>query len=409
MLPVSAFPIRNVRIQQRLSLDPQLGRRLDQVEHNQPFDIAGLVERLAQPVRNKPQVTRRPFQCLLHRPILHFRFLFLANTIPTGVYSNRSLAKRTKEARRPARNLRSFRLDGKRKGIVVIDEIAPEKSILPKLSIRIDRQDPMDLDQLANMMHGISSEYRLFLAENPAEDATAKHAPLDRLVVVQVRQGSLIFDLLSQCMTLHSTTPAALPSIACVMMAYKRFSKFTENFSKIANFLAKVGELPSNISKLARHLDNFEKIMDPIASKPGSSITFKVDMGDNAQVNIGTMNVTNSFNSGDAQTIEQTIGEKRIELARKPTIEREKVELRWYQARNDAVGKVGNMAVVESIYPRPVRAVFASDIPRNQMLRQSGTNPFTQVFNVDLTVTKGKDKPVAYTIHHVYEHHELKS
>ena len=71
--------------------------------------------------------------------------------------------------------------------------------------------------------------------------------------------------------------------------------------------------------------------------------------------------------------------------------------LYWYQVRDDAAKKPGDVAVIERFDRRPVKVRFASDEVKDAML-DSPENVFKKLYVVDVDVSEVDGKPVLYRV-----------
>jgi hypothetical protein len=76
--------------------------------------------------------------------------------------------------------------------------------------------------------------------------------------------------------------------------------------------------------------------------------------------------------------------------------------LYWYQARNDQKSQRGDRAIIESISPTPVKAIFVSEGIKGKTLLGT-SNPFKRAFIVDVSVETIGGRPALYRITEVHD------
>jgi hypothetical protein len=245
------------------------------------------------------------------------------------------------------------------------------------LSIEIENTQPVELTDLTDSLTGLAEEYKRRVALSEGIGVTEEV----RLFVKEMKTGSIIAHLVTYA-------PLALPFIENANHIIE-FSKF---LSRAYRYLTgKSRDKPDNLDKA--DFVNLTKILEPIAKDSGS------------QLNIGTLNfhapVKVTINSLEANAA-QNAAKREIGLLQEPaTGIKEKVLLYWYQARNDPKSNAGDRAIIESIYPGPVK-VFVDEAIKSRLLLDAD-NPFTHAYVVDVAVETVKGRPALYRILNVHE------
>ncbi len=264
-------------------------------------------------------------------------------------------------------------------GMPVPDPVFPDP---PAIRIELKTARPIELEDLSVSLRAVGDEYRRWLAEH-SETATTQDI---RLYVSQIRSGSIIADLVA-------LAPYALP----FMENTGTVVEFTKYLRGAYEWLMR-GDSPPSRNLSTANLTNLSDIVEPIA-KDGSS-----------QVNIGAINVNAPINitlNSEAANAVQNRARRQIENTKAPEIRaHSKVVLYWYQARNDATARTGDKAIIESISPRPVKAVFVDDVDKARMILDE-VNPFRHAYVVDVTVETVGGKPALFRITAVHEAIEL--
>ncbi|KAA6341419.1 hypothetical protein EZS27_010758 [termite gut metagenome] len=112
------------------------------------------------------------------------------------------------------------------------------------------------------------------------------------------------------------------------------------------------------------------------------------------------LNITNN----NANAIQNKF-KKEIDTLKRPTEEdntHEKQLMTMYQARSDMKSKVGNKAVVDALYERPLNVVFGNEDIKEKMLN-SNYNPLKTGYSVDAVVQTIRNVPCAYKITKLHE------
>lgn len=76
---------------------------------------------------------------------------------------------------------------------------------------------------------------------------------------------------------------------------------------------------------------------------------------------------------------------------------REKIDLRWYQARNDPKSKAGDRAIIDLVSKKSVKTTFLSEGLKAKML-SSTKNPFNNTYSVSVAIESIGGLPVHYRI-----------
>src|SRR6266542_2463706 len=245
------------------------------------------------------------------------------------------------------------------------------------ISIEIKNTQPIELIDLTESLVGFADEYKRRIA---ISDPLAPPEEI-KLYVKEMRTGSIIADLIA-------IAPLMLPFVADA----NHVIEFCQYLSRAYKYLTGKSREKPEMEKV--DYLNLNRIIEPVAKDSG------------AQINIGTLNiaapVTFTLNSLEANAA-QNKAKREIELLQEPvTGAKERVLLYWYQARNDPRSQVGDRAIIESIYPGPVKVVFANENIKAKMLWDA-ENPFTHAYVVDVAVETIKGRPVVYRIQNLHE------
>ena len=248
--------------------------------------------------------------------------------------------------------------------------LPPDPTVEAVLTYTLNNVRPVELLDLTQSLLAIGDQYRRF-----AEAHSEASADDYRLYVREVRTGSIIIDLIT-----YATQPQMLAPYTPVLIAYAselgdwfEFFKGIKDAKDIADML---------LGKSKKDLQQISDIIEPAAKDAGSSIHITAAQGAVVVVN-GSINSTEA-NAG------QNVLRRYIEHIPLPKsgIHHDQV-LYWYQMHQDRATKPGDKAVIERIWPKPVKVRITSDDIKRKML-DDADNPFKKFYVVDVDVTKSR-------------------
>jgi hypothetical protein len=253
-----------------------------------------------------------------------------------------------------------------------------------KVILDLKNTRPVDLFDLSRAFDAFAKEYKrsLFAYDDPyLQEEVSLH-------VTSIRSGSIIAEL-------AALAPYALPIVENANTIFD----FCSNLKTAFDWLRGEGTRPKEVEP--DQLENYASIVGPVVKDAGSQL--------NIQGGISAQNVT-IINNPIIIALDHTMASRVQEganrelalLTKRKAGLHEKVVLSWYQARNDPKSKNGDRAIIESIEPRSIRALFVNASVKAKML--SGVrNPFKQAYLVDVMVETVQNKPVLYRILEVHE------
>lgn len=238
------------------------------------------------------------------------------------------------------------------------------------LIYQLDHKQPVQVNEFCESLAAFADEYRRVNADN--EDGSQ----LD-LYISEIRRGSIMA-------TLVQLAPFAIVASEHV----NTISDFIGNFSTAVAWLReRVGPKPAF---KAEQLESIAKMMKPIASDTAANLTIKGDIHFHGDVNI-TINNSQAQSVRNAAQVElQEMGRARFDL-------KEKVILRWYQARYDPKSKSGDRSIIDAVFPKSVKTVFVNEGVKAKMLA-GDSNPFRSQYIVDVMVDLVSQTPTKYRI-----------
>ncbi len=250
------------------------------------------------------------------------------------------------------------------------------------LIIELKNKKPVELFDLTNSFYGVASEYTLFVGR----ECPALLEEEIKLYIKDIKSGSIWAELV------NGVAPLALPFIehTTAIVSFAGYLKTGYDY-----LLGKTNSKP-DLTKI--NYENLSKILEPVAKD--SAAQFNIG----TLINDGQLTVL-SFDSVDANAIQNAITRELRKLKVPITGIKEKVLLYWYQARNDTATKAGDKSIIESIFPSPVKTIINTEDMKTKMFRGE-ENPFLSAYIVDVVVETIEGKPALYRVTDFYERFE---
>lgn len=244
------------------------------------------------------------------------------------------------------------------------------------LVIEIQNKNPVELPDLTLSLLALARQYQRFVSR--LEGRSTKDEA--RLVVKEVRSGSIIIDLIPADLAAYITVAA--PVLAEAAEHVDKAKKIID-FAKYlkSNFQDLLGGRPKD-DAAAKDLKELSTILDATAKDPGGSLFIKAETG-------STVHVTVNHTSLEANAIQNRVV-KELERRREPEHESyENVVMQWHTASRKA-GKTSDKAVIEAISDKAL-PVYIEDTEDRENMLAGKTNPFLVGFvvDVDLIVLQG--------------------
>lgn len=251
------------------------------------------------------------------------------------------------------------------------------------LRMTIRNQDPVDLLDFTQSCAAFAAEFNRFSMS--VEDA----AP-SRLLIKEVRAGSIEIDLVQLMPAIAPLAVAIATNPLAVMKATNTFVSFAKNIKEICSWLK--GEArPPETAVERKTLENIEAWLEPIAKDAGSEMNLVV-------LNIHGDNFAPiTINSSEANVCQNVAKRKRKEMAAPQLGDvHEDVILRWHQSRNNVLG-AGDMAIIESISNKPLRVIFQNKGMKSLLL-SAEENMFNRLYLADVAVESVNGIPRIYRV-----------
>lgn len=255
-----------------------------------------------------------------------------------------------------------------------------------RIEVVIRNESPIDLLDFTASLTGLAREYEAKLRrENPKVSVDET-----RLLVLDIRKGSVILELLPVLAPLVST--AEITNTAVQFVSYVR-----DAFATLAQ---PRGRLPDATTAQLKNLgDTVVAVANDTAGE--MSIAARYQNGDILQEIV--------VRKGEAAKVIENTQSQRKELEAKGSAEYPRVLMRLHQTSAESL-KIGSRTsekgVVERIDQTPRPLIYASDEAgrrvKSEILQDEG-NPFQKGFIVDLDVETVGGIPKVYRILHVHD------
>lgn len=235
----------------------------------------------------------------------------------------------------------------------------------PKLQIRIDNKQDVELFEFVSAMASINNEYHRFLTQSQKRKTRTDC----RLYVNRVSEGSIVVDLCEKA-------PEILPSITPLLVEYSFFLVNTLDY-----LCGRARTLPAYKFNKEDFL-NIKKIVEVAANTSGNSLQLQ-------SINFSpTVVINKTYNYTEVNAVQNQCDKeiKRLEKSGDSLIQ-ENVELKLYQARDSVLSKStqGNLGIIESISDKPKVLSFANDRLRYDITKAE-ENPLNFIFSVDVEI-----------------------
>jgi hypothetical protein len=258
----------------------------------------------------------------------------------------------------------------------------------PYIELRIDLADPPDLFDLIGAFAAVGHQFEQFVArEYPRLPQVQGGA---RLFVKEIRQGSIILDLIPHI-------PALIASMDAVLIV----DNFVTRYGAILRaFIG--GQPPKDITK--RETKDFLDAVRLIAKDKKGNATIRSAV---FRQNGPEKHIEIQFTTEEAQKAQELLERKVIENE-KPVFETlENVLMVFWQSnlKEPEPGKrTGEMATIEAAWPKPLPIVYETGLAKERIkheTEQGERNLYKLGFYVDCYVERFQGKPVAYRITNV--------
>lgn len=246
------------------------------------------------------------------------------------------------------------------------------------LAIKLENKKPVDLLDLTTSFAALAESFREYANEHTGE-------PLPdnvRLYVQEMTSGSIIAKL-----------TALADQASWTLKHAEVLAGFVTNLNDVVGYFLDRPGAKAEPSK--REAEQVSQILEPVAKDGGSQIIIQAMPGSTVTVN--------QFQVG---SLEANAIQNRVRQFVGPALPASEVRtdelLVLEQVKNAAGTKTGDRGIIERIWPRAVKLLFANEDGKKQVLNLDG-NPFQHVFLVDVDVRAVDGKPQLYRVINVKE------
>lgn len=243
------------------------------------------------------------------------------------------------------------------------------------LTVKISNSEPVELADFAKSMMSLANDYESRQTATPTLPA--------KLYIKEIRSGSIIAEL------------APLMPLAGQLLIehYDQIQNYAEHLHRLIGWLLGKNEKPDNVNQ--RQLTNISNIVSPAVNDTGAQINIgAINAEGNSVINIHINHpeacaVQNNAKRAAKQMQQQ---EQKVQMGDYP-----QVIMYWAQA---APEKYTDQAVIETIWPKPVKIVMPDDMKKEMLL--SEPYPFSKGFLIDVNVQTIEGRPKLYKVLNYY-------
>jgi hypothetical protein len=239
----------------------------------------------------------------------------------------------------------------------------------PILTIKIEYKDSISLSEFKEALEGWNNQYNKYVSHLSDEDND------DKLLIKEIKQGSIIIDLVS--------------SMSPLLADYNNIITFFVSVKSMFDWLVtKIGNKPK---MEIDDLKNIKKIIAPINHK-GRQTNIFITGNNYAPIIIDSGNVKTISNNTDEE-LEKLIGHTEVNVDNE---NKENVVLKLKQIKDDENNNKNTQGIIQEIDNKEHPVMFASGIKYN--ILHENENPFLKNYLVDVKINKNNDIIKSYTI-----------
>lgn len=262
----------------------------------------------------------------------------------------------------------------------------------PHIVIRINTDQPIDVDDFAAIYTALGSQYRKFVQSQfpeVGEDAT--------IYVRQVTKGSIVADLVPWVMATWHSVPDELRRIDIVV-------EFVKKYGDLLGIYLRGSGRSKTVNR--SDLNDFTKQVAAIAKDPNGSAVIEAAVFEDGKRKV---RAAFKFKSKEAQRAVEKIESHRFLLEKQTGADHKRVLMVFNQAnvRTTAIGKrTGERVRIPEISTRVLPLVYASELAEERIkseIREAEDNLFRKGFVVDVNVSAIDGRPVAYRVTNVHQ------
>lgn len=254
-----------------------------------------------------------------------------------------------------------------------------------KLIITFENDNPLELLDFARSNICLANEFNSYVRLNHV----ALPSDMVKLCVKEVRQGSTIVELFAFLAGTIAANPQQSLQFAEVgksVLGYFELLKNSYDF-----FAGDTDKAPITYTKT--NLENYRDILEPVAKDRSSNIVI------NAQEGATVVYAPITINSSEANALQNSINRLIKQKPETMVATKEQVILRIWQSRNQTHGTAGDMGIIETVSPTPVKLIFLRLEDKQTVL----DNPFGKFFIADIEVDTIEYEPRLYRVKKIHE------
>jgi len=265
------------------------------------------------------------------------------------------------------------------------------------IRLKLDNSQPIALSDFVSQFVGVGSQFEKFVAREYPELKSDSE-----FFVKEVRAGCIEADLVT--FVGGGTLLAAVSAVIDVMEKVQIFTDFVEDFGGRFSKYFKRGGRAEGVSK--GDLADFLRVTEAIASDPNGTARLEAAAFEDGERNVRAVF---QFSTDEARRAAEEIADHRRELEASSGENQERALLRFVRPSVEAGKpgkKGGERGVIDSIAPRAMPILYASDLAEQRMRHekiQLEGNIFRALFDVSVNVeTSATGKPLAYRVTEVH-------
>ncbi len=242
----------------------------------------------------------------------------------------------------------------------------------PIITFKLENSKPVDLLDLTSSLAAFGQAYSDYVAR-AGYDIEPGNV---RLFIREIRTGSVIATLVSMA-----------DQASWVLSHFDAAAGFVSQFDQILHYFLLLPPIPHEEAPTKRDAAQAIAVMEPVAKDGGANLFLNVS---------GDVHIHHHYDSLKANAIQNSARRFIGETVPTNEVHQDQI-LSLFQVRGDVSAKVGDRGIIESISPRPVKLIFASENVKRQIVDQPD-NPFQKLFLVDVEAKATEGKVRLYRI-----------
>jgi hypothetical protein len=243
---------------------------------------------------------------------------------------------------------------------------------IPLLTIKIDSKEYISLSDFNEAIEGWNNQYNSFISQRSEDDKA------DRLLIKEIRHGSIVIELVSALQPLITDLNTIL--------------SFYTSVKSIFNWLGtKLGSKPElNVDDL----NNSKKIIAPVNNHSGRQITVSIEGDNNAPILIDSIAASVIAKNANDELSSLV---KPIEHPQEHPENKGNVIFKLTQIKDDENPNKNTKGIIQEIDSKEHIVLFSTIAIKETILREN-SNPFRKNYLVDVKIGIVGDVIKSYTI-----------